>query len=166
MSPLMFQLLPANPEESINASFRFVTQTHAEDLLIAVVASYNYNRDFYYDLERLATGDLKYGGENNKRQINLRNKKLNLIDAMTFDDIEKSRLESVTMVTETIVLAANNYKPHNSKLTRHKKMKSDYIFSISDSNAPSLKANKIKLTGKLLLTVTILIKNVIIDIIQ
>ena len=123
MSSLMFQLLPANPEESMNASFRFVTQTHAEDLLIAVVASYNYNRDFYYDLERLAKGDLMYGSANNKRQINLRNKKLNLIGAMTFDETEKNRL-----ITETILEAVNNFNPHSSQSSRQSKQKQDYIF--------------------------------------
>ena len=82
MSSLMFKNLPANPAESMNAAFIKSTQSHCEDLLIAVTASFNYYRDAYYNLTRLSTGDGVYGSQRNSRQEALLEKQLKIIDSI------------------------------------------------------------------------------------
>ena len=116
MSSLMFQKLPANPAESMNAAFVKATQTHCEDLLVAVFASFNYNRDTYYNITRLSKGDGVYGSQRNSRQVALLNKQLCLVDYMKYDAIEK---EQILLTTSEVPTVVDRNEKRRQKVKKH-----------------------------------------------
>lgn len=135
----MFELLPSNPEESMNAQFVFNTQSHAESLLLAIFASYNYNRDIYYIMERLRVGDNVYGSKSNSRQKNILLKQQNLQIANTY---EQGQQKQNVLVTNRINEISLELECTNSNKLLQKKLRKNYIFSKKDSNPPQATTGK------------------------